>query len=152
MDRVGTLEIPFGGVWILSRVWLEIGWRLMDPQEPGRKSRLGAQFLPTPPGGTEGTAPCSPVSSLLFSPSGHLPLFLGQVHPADLQQEVHIPLVGGCPGLAPGSVLHGLHSRLELLQAHGPQGLLQRGRELAGRKQSEVEESWGMVVDGCLPG
>lgn len=95
---------------------------------------------------------CSPAPSLLFSPSGYLPLFLDQVHPADLQQEVHVPLVGGCPGLAPGSVLHGLHSRLELLQAQHPQGLLQRGRELAGRGRSEVEESWGMVVDGCLPG
>lgn len=91
--------------------------------------------------------PCSPAPSLLFSPSGHLPLFLDQVHSTDLQQEVHIPLVGGRTGLAPGSVLHGLHSRLELLQAQRPQRFLQRGRELAGRGPSEVEGGqW------CLPG
>ncbi|XP_032246895.1 sodium- and chloride-dependent GABA transporter 2 isoform X3 [Phoca vitulina] len=46
---------------------------------------------------------------------GHLPLLLDQVHPADLQQKVHIPVVGRCSGLVPGSVLHGLHSCLELL-------------------------------------
>lgn len=42
LEGEGTLEIPTGCVWILSRMWLEIGWRLIDPQEPGRKSRLGA--------------------------------------------------------------------------------------------------------------
>ncbi|XP_070350468.1 sodium- and chloride-dependent GABA transporter 2 isoform X2 [Equus asinus] len=57
---------------------------------------------------------------------GHLPLLLDQVHPTDLQQEVHLPVVGPCPGLAPGSVLHGLHSHLDRLQAQHLQGPLER--------------------------
>ncbi|XP_025138794.1 sodium- and chloride-dependent GABA transporter 2 isoform X4 [Bubalus bubalis] len=57
---------------------------------------------------------------------GHLPLLPDQVHPADLQQEVQIPVVGRCPGLAPGPLLHGLHSCLELLQTQHPQGVFQR--------------------------
>lgn len=63
--------------------------------------------------------------------AGDLPVLPDQIHAPDLQQEVHIPVVGGRPGMAPSSVLHDLHSCLEHLQALDSQGAPQRGRRKA---------------------
>lgn len=120
----------------MDRRWMEMG-RQIGPDEPGGRSPL-----PAGPGGPRLPQP----HSLLLSPSGHLPLLPDQVHPADLQQEVHVPVVGRCPGLAPGSLLHGLHSHLELLQTQHPQGLSQRGRK-ASRGWAGVP----LLVGGCPP-
>lgn len=63
--------------------------------------------------------------------AGDLPVLPDQIHATDLQQEVHVPMVGGCPRVAPSSVLHDLHSCLEHLQAEDSQGPTQRGRRKA---------------------
>lgn len=65
---------------------------------------------------------------LVFSTlPGNLPVFSDQIHSADLQQEVCVPVVGGHPGLAAGPLLHGVHPSLDHLQTLHHQRLPQRG-------------------------
>lgn len=47
---------------------------------------------------------------------GNLPVFSDQIYPADLQQEVCVPVVGRHPGLAASPLLHGVHPSLDRLQ------------------------------------
>lgn len=67
--------------------------------------------------------------SLLVSSTlpGNFPVFSNQIHPADLQQEVRVPVVGRHPGLAAGPLLHGVHPSLDRLQTLHHQRLPQRG-------------------------
>lgn len=58
---------------------------------------------------------------------GNLPVFSDQIHPADLQQEVCVPVVGRHPGLAAGPLLYGVHPSLDRLQTVHHQRLPQRG-------------------------
>ncbi|XP_069716692.1 sodium- and chloride-dependent GABA transporter 2 isoform X4 [Phaenicophaeus curvirostris] len=57
---------------------------------------------------------------------GNLLVFSDQIHSADLQQEVRVPMVGRHPGLAAGPLLHGVHSSLDCLQTLHHQRLPQR--------------------------
>lgn len=91
---------------------------------------------------------------LLCFTAGNLPVLPDQIHATDLQQEVHISMVGGCPGVAPSSVLHGLHSCLEHLQAQDSQGPTQRGRRkalgdrnLTDDRRVAFEGSWSTKGD-----
>lgn len=66
-------------------------------------------------------------SLVSFTLPGNLPVFFDQIHPADVQQEVCVPVVGRHPGLAAGPLLHGVHPSLDRLQTLHHQRLPQRG-------------------------